>query len=227
MGRALWPMSLPPPSVLARRGHRPCVRAEHLRPDGAQRAPRPAISFPGWSLCQVRGRIDRPTPVSAATHIASVLPPVGHPSRSMAGHARANARRAARARRHDAALGRAVQRGQRRAGRGVHQLDRDRPRAGGRRHLRLDRARARARPGRAADRRAGRRARHRAAGARRGRRRGPLHLGPGARGRPPQPRVGAGRARRTGRGPAPHRPVAQRPGRHGPPPLDAPFHRSP
>ena len=48
-----------------------------------------------------------------------------------------------------------------------------------------------------------------------------------ARGRPPEPRVGAGRARRTGRGQAPHRPVAQRPGRHGPPALDASGHRPP
>ena len=46
-------------------------------------------------------------------------------------------------------------------------------------------------------------------------------LGSGPRGRPPQPRDAAHRAGRDGRRQAPHRPVAQRPGRHGPPALDA------
>ena len=76
-----------------------------------------------------------------------------------------------------------------------------------------------------ADRRPGRRARRRPHGARRGRRRRPARLGSGARGRPPQPRGGAGRADRAGGRPPPHRPLAQRPGRHGPAALDAPRHR--
>ena len=64
-------------------------------------------------------------------------------------------------------------------------------------------------------------------GAGRGRRRRPVHLGPGPRGRPPQPRVGARRADRTGRRAAAHRPLAQRPGRHRPAAVDAPGHRPP
>ena len=50
-------------------------------------------------------------------------------------------------------------------------------------------------------------------------------LGSGARGRPPQPRGGAGRADRAGRRQAPHRPLAQRPGRHRPSALAAPGDR--
>ena len=63
--------------------------------------------------------------------------------------------------------------------------------------------------------------------ARRGRRGRPVRLGPGARGRPPEPRGGAGRADRAGRRQAPHRPLAQRPGRDGPAALAAPGDRSP
>ena len=64
-------------------------------------------------------------------------------------------------------------------------------------------------------------------GARRGRGGRPDRLGPLARGRPHEPRGGAGRADRPGRRQAAHRPVAQRPGRHGPAALDAPGDRSP
>ena len=56
---------------------------------------------------------------------------------------------------------------------------------------------------------------------RRGRGRAP-GLGSGAGGRPPQPRERAHRTDRPGGGQAPHRPLAQRPGRDGPSPLDAP-----
>ena len=56
---------------------------------------------------------------------------------------------------------------------------------------------------------------------------GPLRLGPRPRGRPPEPRGRPGRAGRAGRRPAPHRPLAQRPGRHGPAALDAPGDRPP
>ena len=45
---------------------------------------------------------------------------------------------------------------------------------------------------------------------------GARRLGPDARGRAPQPRDAAHRESGTGRRQAPHRPVAQRPGRHGP-----------
>ena len=81
-------------------------------------------------------------------------------------------------------------------------------------------------PGRPADRRRGRRRSSpgwQRLAARRRERRAPL--GPGARGRPPQPRGRARRAGRAGRRPAPHRPVAERPGRHGPAALDAPGRR--
>ena len=62
--------------------------------------------------------------------------------------------------------------------------------------------------------------------ARRSRRGGHDRVGPGARGHPPQPRVGAGRADRPGRRQAPHGPLAQRPGRDRPAPLAAPRDRS-
>ena len=50
-------------------------------------------------------------------------------------------------------------------------------------------------------------------------------MGPRARGRPPEPRVGAGRSRRWRGRQAAHRALAQRPGRHGPAALAAPGDR--
>ena len=78
-----------------------------------------------------------------------------------------------------------------------------------------------------ADRRRGRRPRARARGAAAGRRGRRGRLGPGARGRAPQPRDAAHRAGRAGRRQAPHRPVAQRPGRHGPAAVVPPRGRPP
>ena len=119
------------------------------------------------------------------------------------------------------ALGRAVQRGERSAGRRLHPLDRGRcarspldDLAGSIAHVRgLGRA------GLLTD--------DEVDGPRRGARRAPrrgrgrdARLGPVARGRPPQPRGGARRPDRAARRQAPHRPVAERPGRDRPPPLD-------
>ena len=106
-------------------------------------------------------------------------------------------------------------------------LDRRRPGARGRRPRRVDRPRPRSRARRPAERRRGRRARRRAHRPRRRRRGGSLRLGrrrsrtstSTSRRRSPE-RVGpvAGRA--------PHRSLAQRPGRHGPAALDPARDRS-
>ena len=56
---------------------------------------------------------------------------------------------------------------------------------------------------------------------------GPPRLGPDPRRRPHERRGGARRADRAGGRPAPHGPLAQRPGRHGPAALDAPGDRRP
>ena len=121
-------------------------------------------------------------------------------------------------------LGRAICRGPRQGRRRFHALDRDRRRARRRRHRGFDRACPRARARRAADRRT------RSTtlvggldGARRGRR--------GRAGSTWDPALEdvhmnleaalAEQDRAAGRA-APHRPVAQRPGRHGPAALDAP-----
>ena len=129
-------------------------------------------------------------------------------------------------RRHDATLGRAVQRGERSAGRRLHALDRDRSRAGRRRPGRLDRPRPRPRARRPAHRptrstRSSRASRAlgeevdagRSTGTRRSRtststsrRRSAERIGPVA-------------------GQAPHRPLAQRPGRDRPAPLAPPRDR--
>ena len=119
-------------------------------------------------------------------------------------------------RRAHADVGRPVRRRAGRADGGLHAIDRDRRRAGARRHRGVDRPRARPRPGGPPVRRRGRRPRGRARGAAAGRRGGRGRLGPDARGRAPQPRDAAHRESGTGRRQAPHRPVAQRPGRHGP-----------
>ena len=50
-------------------------------------------------------------------------------------------------------------------------------------------------------------------------------MGPGTRGRPPEPRVGARGTHRAGRRQAPHGPLAERPGRDGPSALAAPGDR--
>ena len=126
----------------------------------------------------------------------------------------------------DAALGRAVRRGERCTDGRLHALDRDRRRDGARRPRRLGRPRPRARAGRAADARRGRDALVEGldglAGGGRG---GHARLGPGPRGRPHEPRGGARRADRAGRRQAPHRSLAQRPGRDGPAPLAPPGDR--
>ena len=92
----------------------------------------------------------------------------------------------------------------------------------------LDRARARPRRGPGlADRGRGRSTSSAASSSLRGRRgRGRGRVGPGPRGRPHEPRDHAHRAGRAGRRQAPHRAVAQRPGRHGPAALDAPGGRT-
>ena len=54
---------------------------------------------------------------------------------------------------------------------------------------------------------------------------GSIEWDPDARGRPPEPRGGPDRARRAGGRQAPHRPLAERPGRHGPAPVAAPRDR--
>ena len=56
---------------------------------------------------------------------------------------------------------------------------------------------------------------------------GTLDVGPGARGRPHEPRGGAAGADRAACRAAPHRPVAQRPGRHGHAALAPPHDRRP
>ena len=130
-------------------------------------------------------------------------------------------------RRQHATLGRPLQRRERPEGRRLHPLHRGGCRPRRRRSRGLDRARpwpgARRAPERTRSGRAGRRTDRPG----RGRGRRPDRLGPVPRGRPHEPRGRPRRTDRPGRGQAPHGPVPQRPGRHGPAALDAAGDRSP
>ena len=127
----------------------------------------------------------------------------------------------------DAAVGRAVQRGERRARRRLHALDRGRPRARRRRHRGLDRPRPRPRTRRAPD--ATTRSTTLVAGLTRladdGRGRDRLDWDPALEDVHLNLEAALAGPDRAGRRQAPHRSLAQRPGRHRPAALAAPRDR--